>query len=172
LLVNSKKISYSNIRFFKKGLLPCTKEEAELKLILSETSNAANLKLVVIKTEQPYYDLNFIKNNKGNYSYVKSQNEIKREITKKETINTIKEILGSLKGVKFRAFLGGSITEYDFKGSAMNYKAKSGDFEQSYKFSNIYWDKLTSTAFKKENDLTLLTLSFLSVRIQTNLYFS
>jgi hypothetical protein len=150
LLVNSKKIVPSNIRFFKKGLLPSTKEEAELKLIFSETGNAANLKLVVIKTEQSYYDLNFIKNNKGDYFYVKTQNEIKREITKKETINTIIEILGSLKGVKFRAFLGGSITEYDFKGSAMNYKVISGAIEVNYKYSYIYWDKLTSTAFKKK----------------------
>jgi hypothetical protein len=170
-LVESKKIVSSKIKFFKSDLLPCSEDEAELKLIFSETGNSANLKLVVIKTEQSYYDLNFIKNNKGNYFYVKTQNEIKRETSKKETINTIREILGSLKGVKFRSFLGGSITEYEFKESSINYKVQSGDFERSYKYSFIYWDKLVNTDFKKDNDLTLITLNFsnaLVIEIQSS----
>jgi hypothetical protein len=169
-LVDSKKIVPSNVRFFKNGLLPCIKDEAELKLIFSETGNSANLKLVVIKTEHFYYDLNFIKN-KGNYFYVKTQNELERETTKKETINTIKEILGSLEGVKFRSFLGGSITEYEFNESSINYKVQSGDFERSYKYSFIYWDKLVNTGFKKDNDLTLITLNFsntLVIEIQSS----
>lgn len=163
--VESKKILPSTIRYFDKNLVPTPEKEAVLKQMLTKKGNHANLKLVIIKTNESYYDLNFAKNAKGAYYYVKSSKTLELETKKKETIAFIQKTLEALHGKPYNSFI---FSDFKFDKNSLSYKLVSRRKDREFNYSSIRWNKLQGmSVVKNDANFTHILLEFSHPIIRT-----